>query len=116
MPQASRSDPLGRIVDSQWRGLDRRRWVSAGTCGDPYSSATGLKLNDLYAWEITKRCGAGARACCVKRTILPQELGLTRAMGAARCETLNVYGGDHCARPPGGRLGARIVLQSAALC
>jgi len=48
--------PLGRIVDSQWAGLDPGANGPPGPCTRRlrYSSATGFELNDLDAWKSTK--------------------------------------------------------------
>src|SRR5438093_4841136 len=56
--------PLGRIVDSQWAGLDPAQMglgpVHAST---PILGRHGLELNDLDAWEINEAFAAQVLAC-----------------------------------------------------
>ena len=56
--------PLGRIMDSQWSGLDPAQMglgpVHAAT---PILQRQGLGLNDLDAWEINETFAAQVLAC-----------------------------------------------------
>jgi acetyl-CoA C-acetyltransferase len=106
--------PLGRIVDSQWAGLDPAQMglgpVHAAT---PILTRHGLGLNDLDAWEINEAFAAQVLAC--KRAwqsdeYCRQELGLPAALGAIDEGRLNVDGGAVALGHPVGASGARIVL------
>jgi acetyl-CoA C-acetyltransferase len=106
--------PIGRIVDSQWAGLDPSQ-MGLG----PVHAATsilqrhGLGLNDLDAWEINEAFAAQVLACIAawrSDEYCRNELGLDRAMGELDLERLNVDGGAIAIGHPVGASGARIVL------
>jgi len=106
--------PLGRIVDSQWAGLDPAQMglgpVHAAT---PILKRHGLKLNDLDAWEINEAFAAQVLGCLAawkEDKYCREELGLDRAMGELDAEKLNVDGGAIALGHPVGASGARIVL------
>lgn len=105
---------LGRIVDSEWAGLDPAQMglgpVHAST---PLLQRNGLGLNDLDAWEINEAFAAQVIAClrawndpayCAK------ELGLAAALGELDQSKLNMDGGAIALGHPVGASGARIVL------
>jgi acetyl-CoA C-acetyltransferase len=107
-------EPLGRIVDSQWAGLDPAQMglgpVHAST---PILTRHELKLNDLDAWEINEAFAAQVLACLAawnENKYCREELGLERAMGELDPEKLNVDGGAIALGHPVGASGARIVL------
>jgi acetyl-CoA C-acetyltransferase len=107
-------DPIGRIVDSQWAGLDPSQMglgpVHAAT---PILRRHGLGLNDLDAWEINEAFAAQVLACVEawrSDEYCRKELGLDRALGALDLERLNVDGGAIALGHPVGASGARIVL------
>ena len=107
-------EPLGRIVDSQWAGLDPAQMglgpVHAST---PILTRHELKLNDLDAWEINEAFAAQVLACLAawnEDKYCREELGLERAMGELDPEKLNVDGGAIALGHPVGASGARIVL------
>ncbi|MDD2987426.1 MAG: acetyl-CoA C-acetyltransferase [Zoogloea sp.] len=106
--------PLGRIVDSQWAGLEPEEMglgpVHAAT---PILQRHGLGLDDLDLLEINEAFAAQVIAClrawqdedyCRKR------LGLEGALGAIDPARLNVDGGAVALGHPVGASGARIVL------
>jgi len=106
--------PIGRIVDSQWAGLDPSQMglgpVHAAT---PILQRHGLGLNDLDAWEINEAFAAQVLACIAawkSDEYCRNELGLDRAMGELDLERLNVDGGAIAIGHPVGASGARIVL------
>src|SRR5438067_11706354 len=106
--------PLGRIVDSQWAGLDPAQMglgpVHAAT---PILKRHGLKLNDLDAWEINEAFAAQVLGCLAawkEDKYCREELGLDRAMGELEGAKLNVDGGAIALGHPVGASGARIVL------
>ena len=106
--------PLGRIVDSQWAGLDPAQMglgpVHAST---PILKRHGLKLDDLDAWEINEAFAAQVLGCLAawkEDRYCREELGLERAVGELDPEKLNVDGGAIALGHPVGASGARIVL------
>src|SRR6202795_1541689 len=106
--------PIGRIVDSQWAGLDPAQMglgpVHAAT---PILKRHGLKLNDLDAWEINEAFAAQVLGCLAawkEDKYCREQLGLDGAMGELDMEKLNVDGGAIAQGHPVGASGARIVL------
>jgi acetyl-CoA C-acetyltransferase len=106
--------PIGRIVDSQWAGLDPAQMglgpVYAAT---PILKRHGLALNDLDAWEINEAFAAQVLACeraWADDTFCRDELGLPGALGAIDQDKLNVDGGAIALGHPVGASGTRIVL------
>jgi acetyl-CoA C-acetyltransferase len=107
-------EPLGRIVDSQWAGLDPAQMglgpVHAAT---PILQRHGLKLNDLDRWEINEAFAAQVLGCLAawkEDKYCREQLGLERAMGEIDPQKLNVDGGAIALGHPVGASGARIVL------
>jgi len=106
--------PLGRIVDSEWAGLDPAQMglgpVHAAT---PILKRNGLALNDLDYWEINEAFAAQVLACLAAwkdDAYCREQLGLDGALGALDDEKLNVDGGAVALGHPVGASGARIVL------
>jgi acetyl-CoA C-acetyltransferase len=106
--------PVGRIVDSQWAGLDPAQMglgpVHAAT---PILQRQGLGLNDLDAWEINEAFAAQVIACeraWQSGDYCKSELGLPAALGTLDEAKLNVDGGAIAIGHPVGASGARIVL------
>jgi acetyl-CoA C-acetyltransferase len=109
-----RLEPVGRIVDSQWAGLDPSQMglgpVHAAT---PVLQRHGLGLNDLDAWEINEAFAAQVLACIAawkSDEYCRNDLGLDRALGELDQAKLNVDGGAIALGHPVGASGARIVL------
>jgi len=107
-------EPLGRIVDSEWAGLDPAQMglgpVNAAT---PILKRHDLGLDDLDAWEINEAFAAQVIACeraWQSDEYCRDELGLPRALGALDEAKLNVDGGAIAIGHPVGASGARIVL------
>ncbi|ANY17156.1 acetyl-CoA C-acetyltransferase [Bordetella pseudohinzii] len=105
--------PIGRILDSQWAGLDPAQMglgpVHAAT---PILQRHGLALNDLDLWEINEAFAAQVLACLAAwqdEAYCREHLG-TPAWGALDPERLNVDGGAIAIGHPVGASGARIVL------
>ena len=100
---------IGRIVDSQWAGLDPAQMglgpVHAAT---PILQRHGLGLNDLDAWEINEAFAAQVIACVrawAERRLLPQRARPAgRARHARRGEAQRRRRRDR-ARPSGRRIG-----------
>ena len=106
--------PKGRIVDSEWAGLDPAQMglgpVHAAT---PILTRHGIGLNDLDAWEINEAFAAQVIACeraWDDADYCRHELGLTGALGKLDETKLNVDGGAIALGHPVGASGARIVL------
>jgi acetyl-CoA C-acetyltransferase len=107
-------EPMGRIVDSEWAGLDPAHMglgpVHAAT---PILQRQGLGLNDVDYWEINEAFAAQVLGCLAAwkdEKYCKEELGLDKAMGELNPEKLNVDGGAIALGHPVGASGARIVL------
>jgi len=107
-------EPLGRITDSQWAGLDPAQMglgpVHAAT---PILQRHGLGLDDIDLWEINEAFAAQVLACLAaweSDDYCGEQLGLAQALGALPRGRLNVDGGAVAVGHPVGASGARIVL------
>jgi len=105
---------LGRIVDSEWAGLDPGEMglgpVHAAT---PLMRRNGLTLDAVDAWEINEAFAAQVLGCLrawADDDYCRGELGLERALGRLDEAKLNVDGGAIALGHPVGASGARIVL------
>ena len=106
--------PIGRILDTQWAGLDPAQMglgpVHAAT---PILQRNGLGLNDLDYWEINEAFAAQVLGCLAAwkdEKYCREQLGLDGAMGELDESRLNVDGGAIALGHPVGSSGARIVL------
>ena len=106
--------PLGRIVDSHWAGLDPATMglgpVHAAT---PMLKRNNLGLSDIDYWEINEAFAAQVLGCLAAwkdEKYCREELGLDRPLGEIDQERLNVDGGAIALGHPVGASGARIVL------
>jgi acetyl-CoA C-acetyltransferase len=107
-------EPIGRIVDSQWAGLDPAQMglgpIYAAT---PLLQRNGLTLDAVDAWEINEAFAAQVLACLrawADDDYCRNELGLPAALGSLDESKLNVDGGAIALGHPVGASGARIVL------
>jgi acetyl-CoA C-acetyltransferase len=107
-------EPIGRIVDSEWAGLDPAQMglgpVHAAT---PILQRQGLALNDPDCWEINEAFAAQVLGCLAAwqdEKYCREQLGLDGALGALDEEKLNEDGGAIALGHPVGASGARIVL------
>jgi acetyl-CoA C-acetyltransferase len=107
-------DPIGRIVDSEWAGLDPAQMglgpVHAAT---PILKRHGLGLNDLDYWEINEAFAAQVLGCLAAwrdEKYCREQLGLDGPLGTLDEGKLNVDGGAIALGHPVGASGARIVL------
>ncbi len=105
---------VGRIVDSEWAGLDPRQMglgpVHAST---PILQRHHLGLSDIDYWEINEAFAAQVLACLAawrNEDYCTDELGLDEPLGELDENTLNVDGGAVSIGHPVGASGARIVL------
>jgi len=106
--------PIGRIVDSEWAGLDPAQMglgpVHAAT---PILQRNNLSLSDIDYWEINEAFAAQVLGCLAAwkdDKYCKEQLGLDRAMGSLDESKLNVDGGAIALGHPVGASGARIVL------
>ena len=106
--------PLGRIVDSHWAGLDPATMglgpVHAAT---PMLKRNRLGLSDIDYWEINEAFAAQVLGCLAAwkdDRYCREELGLDGALGSIDENRLNVDGGAIALGHPVGASGARIVL------
>jgi len=107
---------LGRIVDSQWAGLD----PSQMGLGPVHAMAPVLKRNhldsgDIDNWEINEAFATQVQACLSAwqdEGFCQQELGLDSAFSPIDEERLNIDGGGVAIGHPVGASGARIVLHT----
>ncbi len=109
-----RLTPIGRIVDSQWAGLDPAQMglgpVYAAT---PILQRHKLGLDDLDTWELNEAFAAQVLACeraWADDAFCRDELGLSGALGTIDPARLNVDGGAIALGHPVGASGTRIVL------
>ena len=107
-------EPMGRIVDSEWAGLDPAHMgLGPVHSATPLLKRHGLGLNDLDYWEINEAFAAQVLGCLAAwndEKYCREELGLDGALGSLDQEKLNVDGGAIALGPPVGASGARIVL------
>ena len=106
--------PLGRILDSEWAGLDPAHMglgpVHAAT---PILKRNHLGLDDIAYWEINEAFAAQVLGCLAawrNEQYCREQLGLNKALGSLNEERLNVDGGAIALGHPVGASGARIVL------
>jgi len=107
-------EPIGRIVDSEWAGLDPAQMglgpVHAAT---PILKRHGLGLDDLDYWEINEAFAAQVLGCLAAwrdDKYCREELGLPGPLGELHQEKLNIDGGAIALGHPVGASGTRIVL------
>lgn len=105
--------PLGRILDTQWAGLDPA-YMGLGPvhAATPILQRHKLGLNDLDLWEINEAFAAQVLGCLSAwndEAYCQAQLG-TPAWGQLDTARLNVDGGAIALGHPVGASGARIVL------
>jgi acetyl-CoA C-acetyltransferase len=105
---------LGRIVDSEWAGLDPGQMglgpIHAMT---PLMQRQKLKVNDIDYWEINEAFAAQILACLTAwqdKEYCRDELQLSQPMGEIDQDLLNIDGGGISLGHPVGASGARIAL------
>lgn len=107
-------DVLGRIVDSEWAGLDPRQMgLGPVHATAPLLRRRRIAFDKVDFWEINEAFAAQVLACIAafKDTeYCKTELGLRKALGELDEHCLNVDGGAVALGHPVGTSGARIVL------
>ncbi len=105
---------LGRIVDSQWAGVDPAQMgLGPANAMAPLLQRGKLSVNDIDYWEINEAFAAqvlAVLAALKDETYSRVELGWDHAVGEIPRERLNVDGGGVSLGHPVGASGARIVL------
>lgn len=105
---------LGRIVDSQWAGLEPAQMgLGPAHAMAPILARHGFSLDDIDFWEINEAFAAQVLACLAAwkdPQYCKDELGLSGALGEINPAKLNVDGGGISLGHPVGASGARIVL------
>ena len=110
-------EPIARIVDSEWAGLDPAQMglgpVHAAT---PILKRHKLSLDAVDYWEINEAFAEQVLGCLAAwrdEKYCREELGLEQALGSLNEEKLNVDGGAIALGHPVGASGTRIVLHLA---
>ncbi len=107
-------EPIGRIVDTEWAGLEPERMgLGPVHAASPILSRNGLMRDDIDLWEINEAFAAQVIACLrawQSDDYCRTRLGLPGALGAIDPARLNVDGGAVALGHPVGASGARIVL------
>lgn len=107
---------LGRIVDSEWAGLDPSQMgLGPAHAVAPIMQRHGLTSKDFDCWEINEAFAAQVLACVAaldSAEYCKKELGLKKALGAPDLAILNRDGGAIAVGHPIGASGARIVLHA----
>ena len=105
---------LGRIVDSQWAGLDPSQMgLGPAYAMSPIMQRHGLDSGDVDYWEINEAFATQVLACRAAWTdpdFCQQQLGRDQAYADIPLDRLNVDGGGVSLGHPVGASGARIVL------
>jgi acetyl-CoA C-acetyltransferase len=115
--KAHHLEPIARIVDSEWAGLDPAQMglgpVHAAT---PILKRHKLSLDAVDYWEINEAFAAQVLGCLAAwrdEKYCREELGLDGAIGSLNEDKLNVDGGAIALGHPVGASGTRIVLHLA---
>lgn len=105
---------IGRIIDSQWSGLDPKiMGLGPIYAATPILERQHLKPKDMDTWEMNEAFSAQVLACLAAwddAEFCQKELGLNKPLGAPSLSLLNPSGGAIALGHPVGASGARIVL------
>jgi len=105
---------LGRVIDSQWAGVDPRQMgLGPVHAMAPLMTRGAFDSGDIDQWEINEAFATQVLACLAAwqdDAYCRQELQLERAFSPIDEERLNVDGGGVSLGHPVGASGARIVL------
>ncbi|WP_374243432.1 acetyl-CoA C-acetyltransferase [Zoogloea sp.] len=107
-------EPIGRIVDAEWAGLEPERMgLGPVHAASPILVRNRLGRDDIDLWEINEAFAAQVIACLKawqNDDYCRTRLGLPGALGPIDPAKLNVDGGAVALGHPVGASGARIVL------
>lgn len=105
---------LGRLVDTEWAGLDPRQMgLGPIHASVPMLRRRRLNLEKIDYWEINEAFAGQVLACLAAARddrYCKEELGSRKALGEIDDACLNVDGGAIALGHPVGTSGARIVL------
>jgi len=105
---------LGRMVDSQWAGLDPTEMgLGPVHATPPLLDRNGLKFDEIEYWEINEAFAAQVLGCVEawqSASYCRDVLGRAEPLGELDQERLNVDGGSVAIGHPVGASGARIIL------
>ncbi|MGD8842187.1 MAG: acetyl-CoA C-acetyltransferase [Gammaproteobacteria bacterium] len=105
---------LGRVIDTQWAGLDPSQMgLGPVHAMAPIMARNQLDSPDIDYWEINEAFAAQVQACLsawCDDNYCRTELGLEKAFASIDEDRLNVDGGGVSIGHPVGASGARIVL------
>jgi len=105
---------LGRLIDSQWAGLDPAQMGLGPTCSmAPIMLRHSLDSGDIDYWEINEAFATQVLACLAAwedAEYCRNELGRDQPFSPIYQDRLNVDGGAVAIGHPVGASGARIVL------
>lgn len=114
-----RLEPLARIVDVQWAGLDPDvMGLGPVMAAAPLLQRQSLTMQQIDFWEINEAFAAQTIACLrafESEEFCRSQLGLSQALGRIDESRLNVDGGAIAIGHPVGASGARIVLHLASV-
>ena len=106
--------PMGRIVDSEWAGLDPSQMgLGPAHAMAPLLPRNKLNVSNIDYWEINEAFAAQVLSCVEAwkdKDYCRENLGKKTAIGEIPLERLNVDGGGISIGHPVGASGARIVL------
>lgn len=110
-------EPIARIVDSQWAGLDPSiMGLGPVLSSTPLAQRHGLSCDDIDLWEINEAFAAQVLSCLAAwqdDDFCRDILGYDEAFGRIDRDKLNVDGGAISLGHPVGTSGNRIVLHLA---
>lgn len=109
--------PLARIVDSQWTGLDPSiMGLGPVVAMAPLLQRAGLRLDEIDLFELNEAFAAQVLGCVralADETVCREVLGFDGALGTIPDDRLNVDGGAIALGHPVGTSGNRITLHLA---
>ncbi|MEE9342198.1 MAG: acetyl-CoA C-acetyltransferase [Gammaproteobacteria bacterium] len=107
---------IGRIVDSQWAGLNPREMgLGPVHAMAPVMLRNNLNSEDIDCWEINEAFAAQVQSCLrawQDTEYCTKTLGLGQAFAAIDEDRLNIDGGGVSLGHPVGASGSRIVLHA----
>lgn len=109
-------EPLGRLVDTQWAGLDAcEMGLGPVYASTPLLTRNDLSLEDIDYWELNEAFAGQVLACLrawEDEDFCKEELGLYGALGTVNEDIINSDGGAIALGHPVGATGARITLHA----
>ncbi len=107
-------EPIGRIIDSEWAGLDPAQMgLGPVHAVSPLLERHKITPQQIDYWELNEAFAAQVLACLAAWKdpgYCRNELGLNKSFGEVPLERLNVDGGGISLGHPVGASGTRIIL------